>query len=202
MLIVISNPTAVKEEATIINKLFDEGMELFHLRKPLLTMAEIWLLLKEIKPKYYSRIVLHQDHELANDFKINRLHFTGEKRKATKEDVLIEFIKKGYIISTSIHTIKEYQNISPYFNYSFFGPVFNSLSKQGYMATISGDFIFPIENDRPKVIAIGGIKAKNIRQTIQMDFNGVAVLGTIWENPGKSVRQFKILQKIWKQAGQ
>ena len=106
------------------------------------------------------------------------------------------------ILSTSIHQVDEYQALPVVFEYTFFGPVFDSISKPGYISKLSGDFIFPYKVGHPKVVAIGGIDATNIHKVKQMHFSGAAVLGTIWLKLENSIIQFKTLQKAWKQAGQ
>ena len=92
--------------------------------------------------------------------------------------------------------------MSSAFDYTFFGPVFNSISKQGYASSLKNDFVFPAKQNHPKVIAIGGIDITNIQQAIDMQFNGAAALGTIWQKPEESIHQFKALQKEWKQKDQ
>ena len=197
MLVVISNPTPIAHEAELINGLFEEGLEVLHLRKPDAQIDEIRSLLKQINAKHYHRIALHQHHEIADDFGIKRLHYTELKRKKEAHSTL-----PGGVLSTSIHEVDEYQALPVVFEYTFFGPVFDSISKSGYTSKISNDFVFPYKIGHPKVIAIGGIDATNIHRVKQMHFSGAAVLGTIWAKPEKSIDRFKILQKTWKQAGQ
>lgn len=201
MLIVVSNPTPVANEATIINALFDEGLEILHIRKPGIAVNEIRILIEKIKPQYHHRVSLHQHHEIANDYGIKRLHFTETKRKEMSEEALIQLKGDKNILSTSIHQIEAYNTLSACFDYTFFGPVFNSISKQGYTSSLKNDFVFPVKNNHPKVIAIGGIEATNIQQAMDMQFNGAAVLGTIWQKPGESIQQFKAVQKAWEQTG-
>ena len=197
MLVVISSPTTVADEATIINTLFDEGLEILHLRKPDTTIEEIRSLLKKIKPQYYQRIALHQHHEVADDFfGMNRLHYTEENRRDWNGEA-----RERQVLSTSIHQLEEYKKLSPSFDYTFFGPVFDSISKAGYASSLSNDFVFPVEPDHPKVIAIGGIDVSNIQKAKDMNFDGVAVLGAIWSKAEDSVRQFKTLQKAWESVG-
>ena len=202
MLVVISNPTAVADEATIINQLFDEGLEILHVRKPGVTIDEIKLLLQKIKMQYHQRIALHQHHEISTDFSIKRLHYTATNRKEMSDEALIKLKADNYILSTSIHQVQEYNSLSAVFDYTFFGPVFNSISKPGYTAVIADDFIFTVLENYSKVVAIGGINATNILKVKEMQFNGAAVLGSIWQKPGESILQFKALQKAWKQTGQ
>lgn len=201
MLVVITNPTAVADEAIIINALFDEGLEILHVRKPGVAIDEMSALIEQIKPQYLHQVALHQHHEIAGDLGIHRLHFTEVKRKKVSEEKLMQLKRENNMLSTSIHQTEEYQNLSPYFDYSFYGPVFDSISKQGYISTNPDDFIFPVQLNRPRVIAIGGIDSTNIQKAVNMQFYGVAALGTIWQKTDQSIQQFKALQKAWKQTG-
>ena len=202
MLIVISNPTPIAHEAKYINALFDEGLELLHIRKPEATVDDIRELLEKINSKYHNQIAVHQHHKIANEYGIKRLHFTEVKRNEMSEEAS-KLLKEGnYILSTSIHNIEAYNTLSSAFDYTFFGTVFNSISKQGYASSLKNDFVFPAKHKHPKVIAIGGIDATNIQQAMGMKFDGAAVLGTIWQKPEGSIQQFKELQKAWKQTGQ
>lgn len=202
MLIIISNPTLIANEASLINAMFDEGMNIFHLRKPGAVIDELSNLLEDIKPEYHDRIAIHQHHIMAKDFGLKRMHFTEVIRKEMQEEDLSQLKQSGHILSTSIHQLEEFKKLSACFSYTFFGPVFNSISKQGYTSAIANGFVFPLHYDAPQVIALGGITATNLQQAIKMKFDGIAVLGTIWQKPDESIHRFKAIQKAWKQTGQ
>lgn len=201
MLIVISNPTAVKDEAQIINALFDEGLEVFHLRKPTASVEVIKTMIEKIDSKYHSQISLHQQHQIVNDYGIKRLHFTEAKRNETDEATFAFLKENKNILSTSFHQLEVYNMLHPAFEYAFFGPVFNSISKQGYTTILPNGFVFPVKPCQPKVIALAGVDATNMEQVKQMQFSGAAVLGAIWQKPGEHIKQFIKLQKAWKQTG-
>ena len=201
MLIVISYPTAITDEATIINALFDEGLEIFHMRKPQADAGELRGLLEKINPTYHHRIALHQHHEIAADYGIKRWHFTEANRNKINEEPLIQLKMANHILSTSIHHVEAFKGLPFSFDYTFFGPVLNSISKQGYISSLSADFIFPVEGNYPKVVAIGGIDATNIHQVKLMQFKAIALLGAIWQKPDESIQQFKAVQKAWMQTG-
>ncbi|WP_018614535.1 thiamine phosphate synthase [Segetibacter koreensis] len=201
MLAVISNPTPIANEARLINALFGEGMEVFHLRKPGASINELRVLLDKIKQCYHPQIALHQHHSLAEDYSLKRRHFTEAKREHMSEEELLQLKKSDFILSTSIHKIQEYKKLSSCFSYTFFGPVFSSISKEGYISTLPNEFVFPVEKNHLKVIALGGINAGNIGEAIKMRFDGVAVLGTIWLKTNESIQQFKAVKKAWKQTG-
>ncbi|WP_301930754.1 thiamine phosphate synthase [Ferruginibacter sp.] len=200
MLVLISNSTAVVGETDIINVLFEEGLEILHMRKPGATVDEISSLIEKIDSKYHHQIALHQHHEIATGYGIKRLHFTEAGRKQMSEEALIRLKMANHILSTSIHQEEAYKDLPASFMYTFFGPVFNSISKQEYTSSMPADFLFPVKKNLSKVIAIGGIDVTNIQQVKQMQFNGAAILGAIWQKPGESIQQFKAIQKAWKQT--
>lgn len=62
MVIIISNPLPIKDEHEIINRLFDEGLELFHLYKPSFSKEETENFIQQIPAEYRNRIVLHSNY--------------------------------------------------------------------------------------------------------------------------------------------
>ncbi|SES22326.1 thiamine phosphate synthase [Pedobacter rhizosphaerae] len=188
-LIVISNPIAYKGEKQIVNQLFDEGLEIYHLRKEKVSRDDYSKYIEAINPKYHHKIALHQYHELAVNYGINRFHYPEYER--TKQ----LFIKaENGIYSTSIHQLAKLKEVKA-FSYTFFSPVFNSLSKTGYMGLVDEHFKLDKTNDDPVIVALGGISAQNIKQVADMGFDGAAVLGALWNDPSNALNTFKLLQK-------
>jgi thiamine-phosphate pyrophosphorylase len=191
MLHVISNPRPVANEASLINQLFDEGLRVFHLRKPESSLEEMTLLLHGINPCHYQKIALHQHHSLADDFGMNRLHYTEAARKAASQETLAKQ-RAEYILSTSVHSLTDYQSLAEYFDYAFLGPVFNSISKPGYQAQS-----FALKKSDKKIytnlIALGGIDEHNYHQAYDMGYDGIALLGAVWNKEDK-LSTFKTIQ--------
>jgi len=193
-LIVISSPVAVADEPTILNKLFAAGLEILHLRKPDAPAEEIAALLNQINPIYYPRIALHQHHGLAEQFGINRLHFPEQERQRLGLSDWQKRQAAGYKLSTSVHQPEKVKILPPVFEYVFFSPVFTSISKPGYQPVISDDYYLKAENKPLPVIALGGIKANKINQVRKMNFDGAALLGSIWQEPEQALDNFKLIQ--------
>ncbi|QNN41541.1 thiamine phosphate synthase [Pedobacter roseus] len=185
-LIVIAKPTVFKEESNLINQLFEAGLQVFHLRKENVDKVAYQKIIDGILPEYHPRIALHHFHSLANDYNIHRIHHTENFRKERNNGKLPE--NKTY--STSIHHLADMEQIGQY-DYSFFGPVYNSLSKPGYQGVIPSDFRLEKKQAAPKIIALGGISLTEIDQVKAMNFDGVALLGSIWNDPSQSVTTFK-----------
>jgi thiamine-phosphate pyrophosphorylase len=188
-LIVISNPTAVVDESTLINKLFMAGLKHFHLRKPECDMLTVKRLLNGIAPRFYERIALHQFHEIATDYGIKRLHYTERAREASGTIQWQSKRDNGFTLSTSIHDVSILPGLTP-FEYVFYGPVFNSISKPGYQSKLTANFKLDKTNIKPRVIALGGVQLSNLAKVKAMNFDGVAVLGTLWNEPDKAVENY------------
>jgi len=135
-MIVITSPIPITNEINTIHSLFENGLELLHIRKPNFSKAEMNAFLSEIKSDYRQRLVLHSHHQLALGFGINRIHFTEKKRAETSEENLNGWKDKEFTISASIHQMIDFNELSNVFDYAFFGPVFESISKQNYISKL------------------------------------------------------------------
>jgi thiamine-phosphate pyrophosphorylase len=190
-MIVITNPFAIANEISIIDSLFEEGLSLLHIRKPGLSEIEIAKFIHQIKHEYRENLVLHNHHEIAADFGIKRIHFSETKRKTNDSSVIANMI-----LSTSTHSIEDFNALENIFEYSFLGPVFKSISKENYYPkTDLFEDLAKRENFNTKVVALGGIHSDNIEKSLQNGFDDVALLGTIWNSPN-SIKNFKLCQKI------
>ena len=138
-LIVITHPDYFIGEGKLINALFDAGLQLLHLRKPGNDVVKFMLLMKEINPVYYPEISIHQHHELADMFLIKRLHYPEKLWEVTSGAKRIELFAKGFHLSRSIHEWVPPAD-TEFLDYVFFGPVFNSISKNGYQSIVDKDF--------------------------------------------------------------
>ncbi|MFH7016791.1 thiamine phosphate synthase [Flavobacterium sp. FlaQc-47] len=190
-MIVITNPSAIANEIGIIDSLFDEGLSLIHVRKPDFSELEMARFIHQIKLGYRSNLVLHSHHELAEDFGINRIHFSEKERK---NSFLI--IPDQKIFSTSTHAVADFNSLDNNFDYAFLSPVFTSISKENYHPKENLFEALKLRtNMKTKVIALGGIDAENIQKTLENGFDDVALLGSIWNNENP-IKQFKLCQKI------
>lgn len=193
-MIVITNPSAISGEISIIDSLFEEGLSLLHIRKPELSAVEMAQFIHQIKVEFRSNLVLHSHHQLAENFGIDRIHLSEKDRKHS-HDFPARF-SKPFRYSTSTHSIEDFNSLEKYFEYAFLSPVFKSISKEEYYP--EKDLFKALAfrtNTNTKVIALGGIDLENIKKTLENGFDDVALLGSIWnsENP---VKQFKLCQQI------
>ncbi len=177
MLVVISNENKINNEAQLINNLFKNGLDFLHLRKPNSTLEEVKELLVAIQPIFYPKIALHQYHFMAEEYHIKRIHL-----KSNERNLYENFSKENYTLSCSIHSIDEF-NLLPenIFDYCFLSPVFNSISKPNYLAK-KNNFTTKNNTNKTKIIALGGINYKNCTEGLLRNYDGLALLGGVWNN--------------------
>lgn len=175
-LIVISDPVYFKDEVHLVNQLFNAGMPLFHLRKEGFNKQAYAELIDGIDKCYHDRIALHQFHELVTDFpSVNRLHYPEWLRKETTAKSL-SIAAHNYTLSTSIHHLDDLEDLAG-FDYTFYGPVFSSISKPGYAGIANVDFVLPTYIGSTKVIALGGITTEKQKLLNKWDLMALPYLG-------------------------
>ncbi len=176
-LILISNPYFFPAESKIINQLFENFDFTFHLRKTEANEKDFDIFISQISEKYHEKIVIHDNYKLIHKFKLKGLHFSTSQRIHSESF-------KGFYKSTSTHSVAELQSIKDSFDSAFISPLFPSISKSGYDKCIDKkEIISFLKNPHYiQTVALGGIDADKIKICSEMGFDGVAVLGAIWEN--------------------
>ena len=190
-LVVFSFPYKIGDEIRVINELFENGMERFHVRKPDFNIKQFQAFLSEIPELYHNRIVIHSCYELCEKFQIKGIHLPEKTRHSMIVDNTLEEIRKYKIVSTSFHDLENLEANLEIFDYVFLSPVFDSISKINYFSAYNFRDVFnTLSQVQTEVIALGGVNLLNINQAYKMGFKGIAVLGAIWKNPNP-VKAFK-----------
>lgn len=175
-LILITSPTYFVEEDKIITSLFEEGLDILHLRKPDTAPMYAERLLTLIPEQYHKRIVVHGHFYLKEEFRLKGIHLNLRNPNAPDH-------YKGHI-SCSCHSLEEVKERKRNYDYVFISPVFDSISKQDYNAQYSPEEIKKAHKQGiidKKVYALGGIDVHNIKEVKKYGFGGAAVMGAIWQ---------------------
>lgn len=98
-LILMTTPYFFVEEHQILNALFDEGLEILHLRKPSTEPVYSERLLTLIPESYRKRIVVHDHFYLKNEYNLKGIHLNHRNPELPQK-------YKGHI-SCSCHTADE-----------------------------------------------------------------------------------------------
>ena len=128
MILVITPELIVPNETDIINQMFQEVLDLLHIRKPWISRNEMIEFITQIDESFYSQLVLHTHYDLGKEFTISRFHF----REIDRQEEMYKSFVKNNIISTSVHNIRTYNTLDKEWEYAFISPFFPSISKKGY----------------------------------------------------------------------
>ena len=77
---VISSPNFKNQEAVMITRLMEAGLEKFHLRKPEASSNKIASLLEEIPSIHHPKIIIHRKIELLEDYKLGGYHHRSDEK--------------------------------------------------------------------------------------------------------------------------
>lgn len=193
MKILISADNKTSDEVRVIKTFIDHEAHFFHLRRYESKEDEVVQFLNSFTEEERKQIVLNHHHFLASEFDIYRLHFSENDRIEIGDEKLEKLHAIGFILSTSVHSVEDFQKLNSVFEYAFLSPVFDSITKENYKA-ISFD-LNDVRKDI-KLIALGGITVENYHNALNLGFDGVAFLGGVWkqENPNEIARNLVPLQ--------
>ena len=241
---VITRPDFFPGEAACLEGMLAAGLEKLHLRKPGAGEEGLEALLKQIDPRWYSRMVLHGNRELwplAARYGIPQMHCppgalealkqgswrpgtgrledpavrledpavsreelavrledpVGSREDSPGDPTVSRLTRSGegspIALSASLHSWEEIKEVGGAgLTYVFMSPVFNSISKPGYAAT-PGLLRRPAGPFPCKVIGLGGVDKDSIGELIREGWDGAAVLGWIWKDPGMAVKRYEQL---------
>lgn len=106
----------------------------------------------------------------------------------------------GVSQSTSLHTLadvlQDWQNL----DYAFLSPIFDSISKEGYMAAgfDEQDISLTLRQAQMPVYALGGVSIDKVAAVRRMGFQGIGLLGAVW-GKGDPVSAFQEFQQALQQ---
>ncbi len=198
-IIVISPQVSIKGEVDTVISLFEAGLDLLHVRKPGYSKKRIENYIQKIPKKYWNKIVIHSHHTLALKYNFKGIHLTRKDRK--KEFITamkikyLKFFKTDLTISVSYHNLANLYENSEEFDYVFLSPVFDSISKSGYQSGFNFHSLkVAMSKTTLKVFAIGGIELNRIDKIQNLGFEGIALVGTIWQSNDK-VKDFLAIKE-------
>lgn len=174
--IVITSPGFLQGEADFIDRLFGHGLDRLHLRKPGADIGECRRLLDGISREWLPRIVVHDNFGLCREYGLGGVHLNGRNPMAPPN-------REGSV-SRSCHSLEEISRYKGECDYLTLSPIFNSISKQGYMAAFGPGQLAAARDSGlidSRVIALGGVTLENIPRVKELGFGGVAILGDVWQ---------------------
>ena len=176
MTIVITMPTFFCGEAEqIVRHLHSGRVDLVHIRKPGATSEETEQLIRQIPASLRPRLVLHDHFHLAQQYGLHGVHLNSRNSQPPE----------GWTgsVSRSCHSMEELSCWKDRCHYLSLSPIFDSISKSGYLSAFSPDAIAQARSQGIidlEVLALGGVTFDKIEAVRSMGFGGAMILGDAW----------------------
>lgn len=174
-LILLTNEEFFVEEDQIISLLFEEGLDVLHLRKPGSDPVYSERLLTLLPDEYHKQIVVHDHFYLKKEFNLMGIHLNSRNPKPPAG-------YKGHV-SKSLHSLEEVTAEKKKFDYVFLSPIFDSISKSGYPSAFDRTLLESAHKSGVidhRVMALGGVSLQNIPIIKDCGFGGVVIKGDLW----------------------
>lgn len=182
--ILFTAPGYVEHEHEMVEAMFRLGLRRLHLRKPDWAEAQIDDWLEALDPAWLHRIVLHDYHHLASYYyQVGGVHLNSRNPELLPD--LRQMQQRGALtVSRSCHSLSELKEAKQTCDYVTLSPIFNSISKEGYLSAFSpNELKKAVENGLIDhcVYALGGVNADRLNDLRQMGFSAAALLGAVWK---------------------
>ena len=187
-LVLMTQPTFFVEEDKILASLFDEGLDSLHLYKPGSSPMYSERLLTLLPSEYYSKIVVHDNFYLKEEYKLRGIHIDDETTPAPKG-------YKGHVTRTCTH-LDQLKEAKRNADYVFLKYIFDSQTEADRKASFAQDELKEASKrgliDK-HVYALGGMNLETVRTAKELGFGGVVISGDLWN-------RFDIHQQLEYQA--
>ena len=175
-LILLSRPDFFVEEDKILTTLFEEGLDILHLRKPKSEPVFCERLLTLIPDEFHKRIVVQDHFYLKEEFNLLGIHLSHHNPTAPSD--------YNDMVSRTCYTLEEVQELKPKSKYVVLKNVFDSISEPQYVSRFTNEQLHDAARqgiiDR-HVMAQGGISLENLDNIKDYGFGGVVIRGDIWK---------------------
>lgn len=174
-LILLTTPDFFLEEDKILTALFEEGLDILHLRKPGSEPVYSERLLTLLPASHHNQIVVHDHFYLKDEFNLKGIHLNSRNPEAPAN-------YKGHL-SKSFHNLEELKEEKKRFTYAFLSPIFDSISKSSYTSAFELDVLKEAAQNGiidKSVMALGGISIENLPIIKDLGFGGAVILGDLW----------------------
>lgn len=189
-------PYSVFEEAKKINILFENGLDVIHIRKPDYSNKKIMKIIDGIDSKYHNKIVLHNNYSLIKKYSLKGIHVDFSKLNNLVGSLYYKYLKKRYSLTISSNVINiDSENINnSIVDYVFSGPVYTKFTETSIVLnknlfTISSK----INKVNKEVYAINCFTINNIKATLNAGFTGPVLQSFIWKSED-IINAFKTLR--------
>lgn len=185
-LLVITPEGLYPQETLWVKRLFEQGLETLHLRKPGWPKEQLIQYLEEIDEDLHTRVMVHYEPLLLEHFKLKGVHYPLPT---------LPYVKPVHKVSCPVHSWDEFSAAEERVDYALLSPFFSSISKKGYAAN-KQLHVPPAGARLQKVVALGGIAEDKIDTLKQLEVGGAALLGAVWQTADPLAAFLRIQERV------
>ena len=186
--ILFTNSVDVTFEAEKINKMFQLGLDILHIRKSNYTKEKLKQFIQKIDLVNHPKIMIHDHYELLADFKLKGIHINRKYRKNfwfnfyTLKRIRNKY--KDICISYSADSISQINHLQKKnISYIILGRIFSSNTTNRISLNFNKNELIQLNtNSKTPIIALGGIDNFTTHKSILMGFTGIALQSFIWDS--------------------
>lgn len=193
-MILFSHQGTFDGEADVLNTLFSQGLELFHLRKKDFSEEKVIELLRHISPQYYNRIIIHEHFNLVDQFGLKGVHYTQ-----SLWFLWDQLANKSIDISIAVIRPEDIENVNPRVNlviYNSLFPINRGNAYQRFLFQRKTKNAIKNKPKNTKVCASGGVTIENLKAVRALGFDCVGVMSPIWDTWLNSKNMDLVVEKF------
>lgn len=186
-IIVISSSTDVPNEVEEVVRMFDSGLQYFHIRKPRKDKQELADYIERFPEKFRKKMVIHSFHGLAKKYNLGGIHLSRQHRRRKKFYQLRLWMQRKtnpeLVVTRTFHKLTDITQDRRKYTHAFLSPVFDSITS----SSLAGGFstralLIVIPQAKQPMYALGGITVNRLNEAAGKGFYGVAFHGSIWKS--------------------
>ncbi len=182
-LLVISPEAADRREVDAVRAMIALGLKRYHVRKPAWTENQVSAWLQPFSEAERKIFIMHEHPALVKSLGLAGAHWRDDQEAPAEPPANFG------IRSRACHDLKTVAAALGRYDSVLLSPVFPSLSKPGYGATrawTDAEAKTLLVNRaattlRTELYALGGVEPNKLETCQRLGFDGVAVLGAIWQ---------------------
>lgn len=200
--IVFSNSLKQEGETELVTRMFESGLEQFHLNKPRFTEDLYKDYIEAIPKEFHSKIIVHQYHSYFIKYKLGGIYI--HRKKGLEKDYLhrlqmwwFRFRRPDIKVSCSFSKLSSLYEVKEEYNHVLLRPIFGSRSDENYHnAFPETGLMEALKKTNHNVYAFGGTNYDRIETVFKLGFNGFAIKGGLWRTEDPYAEFLRIKEKI------
>ncbi|HPA35463.1 MAG TPA: thiamine phosphate synthase [Chitinophagales bacterium] len=186
----------LENEISLLSAMMEEGADYLYIRKPEMDDFSLVDYMEKFDPKYYSKIIT-SSLIITKEFDLAGYHFTRDiiQRNTLYNDKVLDWLHQHHKISSvTAHDTRDILQYGGRFKHILVAPLFRSISKINHEKNWDMQSLADLIGNSASFssfIAQGGIDTSRISNVQSMGFNGIALLGALWQSPEDALKKME-----------